>query len=57
MKDTKGTGKFIAKECDISVEKDVDEAFKFIRESLKTIHVLVNNAGIFKISSVEGFDL
>lgn len=34
--------------CDVSIEKDVIEAFKFINETTKGIHILINSAGTFK---------
>lgn len=34
--------------CDVSIEKDVIEAFKFINQTSKGIHILINSAGVFK---------
>ena len=48
-------GKFIAKECDITKESSVAEAFDFIKSTLKTVHVLINNAGVIKVKKVEGY--
>lgn len=33
--------------CDVTVEEDVIKTFKYIHESAKGIHVLINSAGIF----------
>ncbi|XP_058795250.1 farnesol dehydrogenase-like [Phymastichus coffea] len=57
MKSVKGPGKFIARECDVSKEKDIDEAFDYVKDTFKTIHILINNAGIVKINTIEDSDL
>ncbi|KAG8226191.1 hypothetical protein J437_LFUL012469 [Ladona fulva] len=43
---TKEKGKMYALKADVSNEGEIKAAFKWVRENLKTIHVLVNNAGI-----------
>ncbi|KAK7863450.1 hypothetical protein R5R35_010490 [Gryllus longicercus] len=32
--------------CDVSNEEDIVAAFKWVKDNLKTVHILVNNAGI-----------
>lgn len=38
-------GKIIARKCDISDYNSMKEAFKWIEENFKVIHILINNAG------------
>ena len=54
MNSTTGPGKFFAIECDVSKDKNVFDAFQQIRHSFRTLHVLVNNAGIIRMKSIEG---
>ncbi|XP_060532425.1 farnesol dehydrogenase-like [Cylas formicarius] len=39
-------GKLVAVKCDMTNEENILEAFKFIREELGTVHILINNAGL-----------
>ncbi|XP_060523860.1 farnesol dehydrogenase-like [Cylas formicarius] len=39
-------GKLVAVKCDITMEENILEAFKMIREELGTVHILINNAGL-----------
>lgn len=39
-------GKIIAQACDLSNVESIVKAFKWIEENYKTIHILVNNAGL-----------
>ncbi|KAJ8668464.1 hypothetical protein QAD02_010127 [Eretmocerus hayati] len=42
----KGPGKFFPLPCDVSKEADVIKAFETIENQHKTIHILINNAGL-----------
>ncbi|XP_058795461.1 farnesol dehydrogenase-like [Phymastichus coffea] len=57
MKGVDGPGKFFARYCDVSKDKDVDEAFEYVKETFETVHILVNNAGIAKKQTIEGSDM
>lgn len=50
-------GKFYARKCDVSSEKSVKEAFDYIADTFKVVHLLVNNAGIVSVKSIEGICL
>ncbi|XP_001604981.1 farnesol dehydrogenase [Nasonia vitripennis] len=52
MKDVKGDGRFYPLECDISNEKQIDEAFAWVKKNLKSVHILINNAGIQRAGKV-----
>lgn len=55
MKNTQDyTGKFFAKKCDVSDEKEVQKIFQWIHENLKTISILINNAGVLILSGQNG---
>lgn len=54
MKDVIGTGNFFAKECDVTKESNVIETFDYIKATLGTVHVLINNAGMVKVKTIEG---
>lgn len=54
MKDAKGSGKFHAKQCDITIENNVIETFDWIKSTFKSLHILVNNAGFLKMNKIEG---
>lgn len=54
MKDVKGEGKFYGLECDLSNEQQVNNAFDWIKKNVKTIHVLINNAGIINPGKIAG---
>lgn len=56
MSDIKSLGKFYAKKCDISDEEQVKLIFAWIRDTLKNVHVLINNAGMSKMKSLLGKD-
>jgi len=47
-------GKFHYVRVDLRSEEDILEAFKWIRSTLKSIDVLINNAGVLKPSDVLG---
>ncbi|KAK4878676.1 hypothetical protein RN001_011182 [Aquatica leii] len=48
-------GKLYAVKADVSKEEDILDAFKWIRQNLSPIHILVNNAGIGKPANlIEG---
>ncbi|KAJ8971428.1 hypothetical protein NQ317_018163 [Molorchus minor] len=44
-------GKLYPVKTDISKEEDIINAFKWVKENLGPVHILVNNAGIFKMGS------
>lgn len=54
MKSNEEKGKFYALECDVSNEQQVNEAFEWVKKNLKTVHVLINNAGIIRSGRVTG---
>jgi NADP+-dependent farnesol dehydrogenase len=41
-------GKVTAMRCDVSDKKSVEETFTTIEKTFKSIHILVNNAGIVR---------
>lgn len=45
-------GSYYPIKCDMSQEVDILTAFKFIKENLGTVHVLVNNAGKANLASL-----
>lgn len=54
MKEISGPGKFYARACDITNENDVKSAFEWIEKNLKSVHILVNNAGCHTVGSIHG---
>ncbi|XP_046826345.1 farnesol dehydrogenase-like [Vespa crabro] len=42
----KNKGKFYAYECDITKPESIEQAFQWVKNNFKTVHILVNNAGI-----------
>jgi len=46
------SGKLYAVKADISNEQDVIQAFKWIKENLGPVHILVNNAGIGRATTL-----
>lgn len=40
--------------CDISDEASVNETFTKIKQSFKTVHILINNAGVLTKGSIRG---
>ncbi|XP_014221390.1 farnesol dehydrogenase-like [Trichogramma pretiosum] len=53
MKDVKGSGKFFARECDITNEKSVIDSLNWVKTTLGSINVLINNAGAIKHTKIE----
>lgn len=49
-----GTGKLLPLRCDISREEDILKAFKWIKENLGSIHILINNAGLTRTTNLTG---
>ncbi|XP_014221506.1 farnesol dehydrogenase-like [Trichogramma pretiosum] len=49
-----GYDKFYARSCNVTDENEVNENFKWIGQNFKTVHILVNNAGLFKTGTIEG---
>lgn len=47
-------GKFHYVKVDLRSEESILEAFKWIRSTLKSVDVLINNAGVLKPSDVLG---
>ncbi|XP_008209484.1 farnesol dehydrogenase [Nasonia vitripennis] len=56
MANVDGKGSFYAYECDIANEQSISNAFQWIEEKFKTIHVLVNNAGVGKPGKIMELD-
>ena len=54
MSGVKGPGKFCALQCDVANDKEVVETFDYIKKNFKTLHILVNNAGILTMKSTDG---
>ena len=54
MDAVRGPGKFFPQACDVTNEKAVNRAFEWIEKNFQTVHILVNNAGILKSSTIEG---
>lgn len=48
----KGPGKLYAIQTDVTKEDDILKAFKWVKENLGPIHILINNAGVIKIDSL-----
>lgn len=46
------SGKLYAVKADITKEEDICNAFTWISDNVGTIHVLINNAGIFRVSDL-----
>lgn len=53
MKGLTGSGKFYAIECDLLIKEEIEKAFEWVKTNLKTIHVLVSNAGILTTTTIE----
>ena len=51
-----GPGKFYSKKCDITQESEVIDVFNWIKSTLGSLHILVNNAGFVKRGKIEGKD-
>lgn len=47
-------GEIIPLKGDISKEEDIVAAFKIVKEKFGTIHILINSAGIFRVTSLGG---
>lgn len=43
-----------ALQCDIAKEQEIKNAFKWIRQNLQKIHILINNAGVFCGATLAG---
>ncbi|OXU25045.1 hypothetical protein TSAR_011238 [Trichomalopsis sarcophagae] len=56
MANADGKGSFYAYECDIANEQSISNAFQWIEEKFKTIHVIVNNAGVGKPGKIMELD-
>jgi len=54
-KDLKGKlGKFFYVKVDLCSEKNILEAFSWVKRTLKSVDVLINNAGVLKNSDLLG---
>lgn len=51
------TGQFYPLKCDLTDEKDILKAFKWIDENIGGINFMINNAGIVRISPILGKNL
>lgn len=47
-------GKLYALKCDVSKEEDILDVFKWIKENLGGVDVLVNNAGLMYSAGITG---
>ena len=56
MKGINGPGKFYARECDITKQEDVNDTFEWIKKTVGTGNILINNAGVLREGSLEGID-
>ncbi|XP_001606051.1 farnesol dehydrogenase [Nasonia vitripennis] len=52
MKDIEGPGKFHMRECDVSSDENIESAFEWIKKTFGTVHILINNAGLIRESSI-----
>lgn len=54
-KELKGkNGKFYYIKVDLCSEKNILDAFQWVKKTLKTVDVLVNNAGVWKSTDLLG---
>ncbi|XP_058795568.1 farnesol dehydrogenase-like [Phymastichus coffea] len=53
MKAVPGPGKFYAKACDVTNESEVKQVFDWVEKNFQSVHILVNNAGCAKYSTIE----
>jgi NADP+-dependent farnesol dehydrogenase len=49
---TSAPGKLYALKCDITKESDVQAAFKWVKDNLGGVDILINNAGVAKNSKL-----
>lgn len=54
MKNFKGPGKFYPMECDITKNEDVVKSLNWVKKNFGYIDVLVNNAGVLYLKSIQG---
>lgn len=47
-------GELFGVSCDLKKEDSILEAFKWVRESVGPVHILINNAGLTKATSLSG---
>lgn len=47
-------GKFYPIRCDVSREENILRAFKWIKENIGPVHILINNAGLIRPTSLTG---
>lgn len=48
------SGKLHAVKCDVSNKDDVIKAFKWIKDNLGPVSILINNAGLYKHGTIMG---
>ena len=48
------TGKLYAVKCDVTKDSDIETAFKWIKDNLEGVDILVNNAAVAKQSPLIG---
>ena len=48
------TGKLYAVKCDVTKDSDIETAFKWIKDNLEGVDILVNNAAVAKARSIIG---
>lgn len=47
-------GKLYGVKCDVANHTDVEKAFKWVKDNLGPVHVLVNNAGTIRNATIVG---
>jgi len=57
LSNCKGFENFFARKCDITILNEVTEVFDYIKSTFKTVHVLVNNAGLAKIKKFDDAEI
>jgi len=48
------TGKLYAIKCDVTKDSDIETAFKWVKDNLGGVNILVNNAGVGLINALIG---
>lgn len=54
MTSVSGFGKFHDQPCDVTDENQVKQAFNWVEKKFQSVHVLVNNCGCLKFSTIAG---
>lgn len=48
------SGQLIAVKCDVGKEEDILKSFRYVTEKIGPVHILINNAGVNRTSSLTG---